>query len=143
MEKLLIACVGGTAGLAKHGDRPCGLLEQGFCVPLAATEKMMGLVEASGEDTFGEWLQEQGIVSPPAGGLWVLEVEEIIDEDEADDCDECETQLNGWRWRLPTPREIDGVQCRGLWRVARHQKDVENMELAECSDLWTFVGGRA
>ena len=124
-ERILMALVGGTAG-----DARCGMMTEGFCIPLAATESARGLVESVGEDEIGEWLEGAGVDGPGAGGLWVLS----FDLDEEDETEE--PIISDPDWRCALPDEIAGLILR-----QSHRASGQEMPNPPADDgRWTFLG---
>lgn len=122
-EKILIAVVGGTAG-----SEPAGMIEDGYCVPLAATEGAREIIEAEGEDALGSLLDGLDVPAPPMGGLWVLEME--IEEASNGPC-----LLDEPTWRHPTATEMAGLLRRQAQRAAGDQRDPPDDE-----GRWTYLG---
>jgi hypothetical protein len=124
-EQILMALVGGTGGA-----EPCGLLMDGYCVALAATEGARHWIEAIGEDQIGQWLEGAGVDPPGAGGLWVLQFD-LQDDDEADF-----PQLIDPSWRCALPDEIAGLIERQSYRASRQTAGNPPVH----DGRWTFLG---
>lgn len=127
MEMILFAMVGGS----NTEFRPQGLLVEGMCVPIAATEKAKEVIFSIGEESTAQWIADNDIRGPKAGGLWVLELSEIKEDDEAPE---------GWsarllRWRHPVENEI------GNLLLAQRKKAGEKPELPSGGQSnWAYVG---
>lgn len=124
-ERILMALVGGTGG-----SKPCGLLLDGHCIALAATDGARGLIESVGEDEAGGWLAEAGIDPPGAGGLWVLSFD--LDDDEEADFPELLNQS----WRCAYPDEIAGLIERQSYRAIGQAPGIPPTD----DGRWTFLG---
>ena len=124
-ERILMALVGGTGG-----SEPCGLLMDGFCVALAATEGARHWIECTGEDEVGQWLEGAGVDPPGAGGLWVLTFD-LDDEDEADF-----PTLSAPTWRCALPDEIAGLVERQSYRASGRTPGNPPSH----DGRWTFLG---
>lgn len=124
-ERILMALVGGTGGV-----EPCGLLMDGYCIALAATEGARHWIEATGDDQVGQWLEGAGVDPPSAGGLWVLSFD-LDDDDEADF-----PELLDPTWRCAYPDEIAGLivrqSCRASGQTPPHPPADDGR--------WTFLG---
>lgn len=124
-ERILMALVGGTGG-----SDPCGLLGNGWCVALAATEGAQYWIESVGEDEIGDWLSNAGVDPPGAGGLWVLQFD-LDDYPEADF-----PELRDPSWRCALPDEIAGLierqSCRASGRTPGNPPATDGR--------WTFLG---
>jgi hypothetical protein len=126
IEQMLMAMVG---ALTPEGE-PSGFMSQGMCIPLAATPKLLEIVEALGEDAVADWLTDNEVPGPKAGGLWVIEC--ILENEEADAYD---IEIPSWKWRQPTIDEIKALQIRAIWRAERYR--VPPMEAPRD---WVYVG---
>lgn len=124
-ERILMALAGGTGG-----SEPCGLLIDGFCVALAATEGARGWIESVGEDEVGQWLEGANIDPPRSGGLWVLSFD-LDDDDEADFPD-----LLNPTWRCALPDEIAGLIVRQSCRASGQAPPSPPSD----DGRWTFLG---
>lgn len=121
-DKILMAMSGGTKGLS----RPCGMLEEGYCIVLAATPKGKDLVQMYGEDRFASEALADAVLWPPAGGLWVLEchIEEDTDGDVSDEDEEQHEsglRVESGDWREPTLEEIMALRAAQTKRATRSE----------------------
>jgi hypothetical protein len=133
MELILMAMTGGTSGNGKS----CGMITGGFCIPLASYPgRALEVVEAIGEDAVGEWLSDCDVPPPKAGGLWVLELEGINDDDEAPQS----FSPVFLRWRQPTDKEVVVVLSRAKLRAAG-RRDF-NPPANDAEGRWAFIGAR-
>lgn len=138
-EKVLAAFVGGTQGTE---FAVCGLLEEGCCVPLAATARTREIIEELDLTEFPNWFGREDPPIPPAGGLWVAEFE-LMCEDEEDDNQPCGFHSDGYfvpvevQWRMPTPSEMAALFVRQRAQVESTAKLKANMDGCE---PWVVAG---
>lgn len=143
-EMMLIALEGGST--VRNGkDVPCGHMQEGFCVALAATMGLNEALDAIGADGVARMLEENDVKPPPTGGLWVLETQPDpqIQEDEDQ---ECGIRFRWLGWRKPTWEELRGLLGRQALRQARAKDrsvDVASVCDAVAEQQWTFRGARA
>jgi hypothetical protein len=127
-DKMLMAMVGGT-----YNDQPAGLMMGGYCIPLAASEKFMEMLEAEGNgDEAAEWLSELEVRPPKAGGLWVVEGE----LEDADDDTHFGKSLDKPRWRPASKAEVEALLARQKVRATRDNEFVTPTG----EGRWVFIG---
>jgi hypothetical protein len=124
-ERILFAMIGGSVGASAMST---GLLCEGACVPLAATPLALEVIEELGEELIPEWMLENDVQGPRAGGLWVAEM--IIVQDIG--------APHGWNieghgWRIPRPQELEDLVARQVARVEGKRASTKDMG-------WTFIG---
>lgn len=127
--KILVAMVGSTAETG--GGKSCGMLVQGFCVPLAATPEACRAIETVGDDGLADLLEGDSVGAPKAGGLWVLEC--TMHKSSEDGCKGYLVESHGWR--PPTEGELRGLLQRQLARAHREDPDPPAGDAR-----WTFIG---
>lgn len=125
MDKILLAMVGACNSKGEFSGY------MGTCIPLAATSTAREYIDTMGEDVVAEWLMSNGVSPPPAGGLWVaeLEIEEDVDAPQGYSADSC-------HWRPPTAEEVDGLIGRQMSRARKHP----NARKPTGASTWTFLG---
>lgn len=127
-EKVLAAFIGGFQGV--DFSKPCGLLDDGCCVPLAATDATREVIEAICESDFANWFVLAEVPAPPTGGLWVaefeLELEPVVDSEDFEG--EWDQMPVGVQWRMPTPEEMKALFVRQRTRAERSELDVTGCE---------------
>lgn len=129
-EKMMIALTGGFRG----SREPCGMMEEGFCIPLAATDAVATLIESVGEDCVAELLREADVDEPPAGGIWVAEIDLVASPVDDEDLG----AITDVRWRHPTADEWTGLMLKQNARA--HGRRDEEPPRGEAR--WVFSGAR-
>lgn len=133
VEQMLMAMVGAST----PEREPSGFMAQGMCIPLAATPKLLEIVEALGEDAIADWLTDNEVPAPKAGGLWVIEC--ILENEEADAYD---IEIPSWEWRQPMPEEIGALMLRADERSYSIKPRSSNtiLEHLPLYARWVYVG---
>jgi len=128
LEQMMMAMVGAT----NTAGEPRGFMAQGMCIPLAATPKLLEIVEALGEDAIADWLDSNEVPAPKAGGLWVIEC--VLENEEADAYN---TDISSWKWRQPSEWEIESLKMR---TKERSEGIKANPERVDEFSRWVYVG---
>jgi len=128
LEQMMMAMVG-AMNLA---GEPSGFMTQGLCIPLAATPKLLEIVEALGEDAVADWLNDNEVPAPKSGGLWVIEC--VLENEEADAYD---IDIPSWKWRQPSSWEIESLKMR----TKERSEGIElNPERVDEFSRWVYIG---
>ena len=128
LEQMMMAMVG-AMNLA---GEPSGFMTQGLCIPLAATPKLLEIVEALGEDAVADWLNDNEVPAPKSGGLWVIEC--VLENEEADAYD---IDIPSWKWRQPSSWEIESLKMR----TKERSKGIKlNPERVDEFSRWVYIG---
>jgi hypothetical protein len=128
LEQMMMAMVGAT----NTTGEPSGFMAQGLCIPLAATPKLLEIVEALGEDAVADWLNDNEVPAPKSGGLWVIEC--VLENEEADAYD---IDIPSWKWRQPSSWEIESLKMR----TKERSEGIElNPERVDEFSRWVYIG---
>jgi len=128
LEQMMMAMVGAMGTAGEHA----GFMTQGMCIPLAATPKLLEIVEALGEDAVADWLNDNEVPAPKAGGLWVIEC--VLENEEADAYD---IDIPSWKWRQPSSWEIESLKMR---TKERSEGIKSNPERVDDFSRWVYIG---